>query len=70
MGLDRVVVAAAVSLARDVAASGQLVDERCAALSVIPTLSPISRRRILVMRNADQHLGVVGQKRPLGRFGG
>ena len=46
IGMDRVVVAAAPALARDVAGGGELVTMLEAARSVIPTRSPISRRRM------------------------
>jgi hypothetical protein len=68
VGLDRVVVAAAVAPARDVAGGDQLGDDPvCSAFGDPDRLADLAQAHAGVMRDAEQHLGVVGEKRPAGR---
>jgi hypothetical protein len=68
VGLDRVVVAAAVALARDVVGGGELGDDAVRGAFGDPDrLADLAQADAGVVRDAEQHLGVVGEKRPAGR---
>ena len=65
VGVDRVVVAAPVALARDVAGVGELGDDPMRGpLGDTDALADVAQANSGVTGDADQHLGVVGQKRP------
>jgi hypothetical protein len=65
VGLDRVVVAAAVAGTRDVAGGGELDHDPVRGAFCDPDrLADLAQADARVMRDAEQHLGVVGEKRP------
>jgi hypothetical protein len=67
VGLDRVLVAAAVALAGDVAGGGELADDAVGGAFGDPDrLADVAQADARVVGDAEQHLGVVGQKRPSG----
>ena len=62
---DRVVVAAPVSLARDVAGGDEVThDAVCGALGDPDGVADVAQADVGVFGQADQDLCVVGQKRP------
>jgi len=69
VGLDGVVVAAPVAPARDVAGVGELDDDPVRGAFGDPDrLADLPQADARVMRDAQQYLGVVGEKRPAGRW--
>jgi hypothetical protein len=69
VGLDRVVIAATVAPARDVAGGCQLGHDPVSGPFGDPDrVADLAQADARVMRDAEQHLGVVGQKRPAWRF--
>ena len=67
MGVDCVVVAASVSLARDVAGVGELDhDPVRGALGDPDPLADVAQADARVACDAHQHLSVIGQERPAG----
>src|SRR2546429_9480493 len=65
VGLDRVVVAAAVALARDVPGGGEVADDAMGgALGDPDRLADLAQADAGILGDAQQDLGVVGEKRP------
>jgi hypothetical protein len=65
VGLDRVVVAAAPALARDVAGRGKLADDAVrGALCDADRLADLAQTNAGIGRDAQQDAGVIGKKRP------
>src|SRR5215210_768650 len=68
VGLDRVAVAATGASARDVAGDGQLVhDPVRGTFGDSDRLTDLAKADARVLRDAEQHPGVVGEKRPAWR---
>ena len=60
-------VPAPVSLTRDVAGGGQFRDDAMrGAFSDPRLLADVAQADAAIVRESDQHLGVIGQKRPAG----
>ena len=69
VSVDLVLVAATVSLAGDVAGGGQLSDDAMGGPFGDPDLvADLAQANAGIVGDADQHPGVVGQKRPTGSW--
>src|SRR5205085_791756 len=68
VGLDRVVAAAGTAFARDEAGGGEVADDAVdGALGDPDRLAELAQPDPRVLRDAEQHQGVVGEKRPARR---
>jgi hypothetical protein len=65
LGVDRVLVAAPISLARDVPGGGELDDDAMRGTLGDPDpFTDLAQSNAWIVSDADQYLGVVGQERP------
>src|SRR2546423_14616416 len=70
VGLDGVPAAAAVALARDVVGGGEVADDAVGGAFGYPDrLAELAQTDAGILGDAQQHQGVVGQKRPRRRTG-